>query len=864
MKYRVRIKSKNRKDALAEGAERLGVDPSKVIILEEANENYLVSVIDAPGEYDIEIRHDKMAAILRGITPPTGTGTPATIEDIEKELSDLGVNYGIEHDLIHATVKEVNETGKSLANITIAKGSPPQKGEKASIEVKIGKDAPNKDPKASVMVKPGQVIAIKTPATSGTPGKNIFGEDIPAVPGDDVSFATGENVTINKNGTDYASLCYGAARASWQGVSVTDFVSISKDRMYAEMSLFPVLFDNSRLTLDDIADILKLKGVKHGINTTSIQAVLDKGAPVENFRVAEATPAENGIDSKMEFMFSVNGIDPEEAAKNRAEGVLPAFDTRDVVLGGEILARKIPPVKQEDGKTITGEVIRAIKPEDRKIRAGNNVEARDNGYSFAVSEGVTAGYADYSADSISVMNLLKISEDRFSAGIALYAPSSKKRAITIDLIKEIMEKAGIIYGIDLDEIEVFLASEGKKGFPPKRIVIAKGNAPVHGEDAKINLSFSMEKQAGHVDSKTGLMDFKEHSLIHNVKKGDTLAEKIPFSSGTNGKDIFGDVISASQGKDSKLSPGKNVIISPDGLKLISDMDGMVIQDGGRMSVTRSHEIKGDIDMGTGNITMDGSLLIQGWVSTGFVVRASGEIHVGNGVDQAVIEAGAGLHIRGGIIGGENINVISGGELTALFIEKAKVHAKGDIIVHNDILNSSVSTGSRIDATGGNGRIIGGLVAALSGIKANETGSPTGIKTNIIIGFDPEKTKREEKIKKHLESFRRQKAKIDLVLVRFRNQKGLAEIPRSIRFKLAELIKQRRKIAQMEAKLNSYMERLHQKESEATKDNPPSLTVNRMVFAGTKINIKGSVMDVETDMPGKIKFYLDDNGRITFI
>ena len=52
MKYRVRIKSKNRKDALAEGAERLGVDPSKVIILEEVNENYLVSIIDAPGEYD--------------------------------------------------------------------------------------------------------------------------------------------------------------------------------------------------------------------------------------------------------------------------------------------------------------------------------------------------------------------------------------------------------------------------------------------------------------------------------------------------------------------------------------------------------------------------------------------------------------------------------------------------------------------------------------------------------------------------------------------------------------------------------------------------------------------------------------------
>jgi uncharacterized protein len=863
MKYRVRIKSKNRTDAITEGAERLGVDPSKVIILEEANENYLVSVTNAPGEFEIETQNDKMSAILRIIIPHSGAGSPVAIEDIEKELSGLGITYGIDHDLIHTTLKEVNKAGKSIGNIIIAKGNPPQKGEKARVDVKIGRDAPNRDPKASVMVNPGQVVAIKTPATSGTPGKNIFGEDVPAVPGDDIPFLAGENVTIKKNGADYVSNCYGAARSTWQGVSVTDYVNVSKDRMYAEMNLFPVLFDNSRLTLDDIADILKIKGVKHGINTATIQAALDKGEPVENFRVAEATPAKNGIDSKMAFMFRVNGIDPEEAAKNRAEGALPAIETRDIVLGGEILAKKIPTVKQEDGKTITGEVIKAIKPEERKIRAGKNVEARDNGQVFVVTEDVTAGYADYSGEAISVVNALEISEDRLSASILIYPASSMKRVMSVKLIREIIEKAGIKYGLNLDEIEGFFTSGWKKDFPLKRIVIAKGKAPVPGEDAKINLSFSMEREFGHVDSKTGLMDFKEQSLIHNVKKGDTLAEKILFTAGTHGKDIFGDVIQSSPGKDCKLFPGKNVIISPDGLELISDINGMVIQDGNRISVTQSHDIKGDVDISTGNLTMEGSLIIQGWVCTGFVVRASGEIHVGKGVDQAVIEAGAGLYIRGGIIGSENVNVLSGGNITAFFIEKARVHAKGDIIVQNDILNSSVSTGSIIDITAGKGRIIGGTVTAFSGIKANETGSPAGIKTNIIIGIDPEQEERKEKITRHLESFRHQKAKIDLFLVRFRNQKGHADILRSMRFKLDKLIKQRRNIAQMEAKLNSYMEELQQKETE-TKDHPPTLTVNRMVFAGTKIYIKGSVMDVETDMPGKIKFYLDEKNKITFI
>jgi hypothetical protein len=68
---------------------------------------------------------------------------------------------------------------------------------------------------------------------------------------------------------------------------------------------------------------------------------------------------------------------------------------------------------------------------------------------------------------------------------------------------------------------------------------------------------------------------------------------------------------------------------------------------------------------------------------------------------------------------------------------------------------------------------------------------------------------------------------------------------------------------MEGKLNSYMEELKEKEKDATA-LPPTLTVNRMVFAGTTINIKGAVLDVQTDMPGKIKFFLDENNKITFI
>jgi uncharacterized protein (DUF342 family) len=134
MKYRAYIKSKNRNDAIAEGAKVLGVAPSNVSIIEESPEKYLVIINDSPGEYDLEIRDDKMAAILRAVHLPAGNGRPVTYEDLEKALSDMGVTHGIDSYAIKQALEEVNATGKLQGSGVVAKGAPPQKGEKAQID----------------------------------------------------------------------------------------------------------------------------------------------------------------------------------------------------------------------------------------------------------------------------------------------------------------------------------------------------------------------------------------------------------------------------------------------------------------------------------------------------------------------------------------------------------------------------------------------------------------------------------------------------------------------------------------------------------------------------------------------------------
>ena len=67
---------------------------------------------------------------------------------------------------------------------------------------------------------------------------------------------------------------------------------------------------------------------------------------------------------------------------------------------------------------------------------------------------------------------------------------------------------------------------------------------------------------------------------------------------------------------------------------------------------------------------------------------------------------------------------------------------------------------------------------------------------------------------------------------------------------------------MEDKLTKYREKLRDKEK-TENIHPPSLTVNKIVYAGTIITIKESLFEVKEDIPGKVKFYLDDNNQATY-
>jgi uncharacterized protein len=851
------ISAGDNNSARVEGARQLGVQPEKVSVVQVDETTYTVSITNMPGQFEIFIQEDKMGAVLETITPPAGNGRPVTVEDIEHALTGLGITFGINKDVIKNIVSEVVEAAAPRTNIQIAAGEPAKTGEDGRIDFKIGQGAENKDPNANRMVRPGQIVAVRISAEKGTTGRNIFDEEVPSSRGKEIDFAPGDNVTVSRDGKTFSAAIYGVAQLTPKKVSIENPVKVGKSGMWAKMSIFPSLADNSKLTYQDVCTALEQSGVISGIKEDSIKKVIEAGQPVRDFMVAEAAPAEDGVNARIDFKFRLNGNTPEIVdAERRAGNLAPHTVIKEMFMSGDVIAVKTPPESPIHGHTIFGKTLAGAEPKDIQIKAGANVTILDDGVTFVVADGILAGYADYLDGQLCIEDPLHVSEDRLSVFLSVHPPSSRGTRMTADLVEKLAAGHGIVRRIDRSAVEQALNEAVSKNMPIHDAVIAQGKAAQQGKDGQIELKFQPEKIAGTIDENSGKINYKERKSIQKVKAGTFLAVKIPSTKGIEGVDVFGDIISPEPGNEKDLTPAGNVKVSDDGLSFTSEIDGIVfLSPDNKIWISKEFKVPGDVDYSIGNLSMEGSLDIKGWIQSGFEVRASDEIRIGGGVEDAIVEAGADIYINGGIIGSGGGHVHAGGKVTARFFEHAKVHAGGDIIVHDDIFRSAVATSGSLTASKGKGRIRGGSVDALKGVEVNEIGSDAGVKTYVSVGMDSKTRNLLADSKKQLKHFERQRAKMDKILAGCVKKYKHKTLPGEINRRLEKLVKQRRETVRKETMLAKFKQGLLQKISKNGTD-PVSVKVIKAVFSGAQIVIGGYVYHGEEDIRGKTTFVLN--------
>lgn len=329
-----------------------------------------------------------------------------------------------------------------------------------------------------------------------------------------------------------------------------------------------------------------------------------------------------------------------------------------------------------------------------------------------------------------------VAPDRMSAALRLYPPSVGGRPLTKRQVLDKLETQKISYGIDEKAIEDALANKEYC----TDVIVAKGQHQTAGRDAMIAYNFDISNNSRPELKEDGSVDFFKLNMLHHCTQGQVLAEIIPEEKGLDGIDVYGAVTPAREVHKLNFAFGRNLEVSPDGLQLISMVDGHVSLVDGTVFVSDIYSVE-DVSTATGNIEYHGNVEVKGNVCENFSIKTDGDVFVKGVVEGAVIEAGGNIIIARGMHGQNKGRLKAGGNVIAKFISAAVVDADG-FVEAEQILNSKVSAGPNIIADVGKGLITGGRVTAKSAVSAKNIGSPMGSATIVEVGGDP-------RLKKHL-------------------------------------------------------------------------------------------------------------------
>lgn len=151
-----------------------------------------------------------------------------SLDDIKKVLAENNVCLGVDEDAI---ARALNNT-EGGETIVIAQGIAPQAGDDAKIELLFEVQTtaePSVDERGRIDYKnlhfiqnarAGQILARKTPATPGSPGKSVFGGPVAPKPGRDRLLGKGTNTDVSSDGLSLAATIDGTIAFKFNTISV--------------------------------------------------------------------------------------------------------------------------------------------------------------------------------------------------------------------------------------------------------------------------------------------------------------------------------------------------------------------------------------------------------------------------------------------------------------------------------------------------------------------------------------------------------------------------------------------------------------------------------------------------------------------
>ncbi len=446
-----------------------------------------------------------------------------------------------------------------------------------------------------------------------------------------------------------------------------------------------------------------------------------------------------------------------------------------------------------------------------------------------------------------------VGDQDMKAYVMLTAPGPGGCDLSADSILSFLRNNKVVYGINEDVLQEL---EDRPRYREPTLA-AEGSRPQNGRDAYMQFNFSTDKTEIHLkESSDGRVNFKELGLIQNVVAGQPLARKVPAENAIPGRTVTGKILPARNGKDIPLPLGKNVRVSEDGVTVLAEINGQVTYIGGKINVEEVFTVQGDVNLKSGNVMFLGTVLVQGNVEDGFIVKASGNIEVHGNVGKSELVAEGDIIVHQGITGKSGGSILAGKNVWAKFIENAKVEAGESVIVSDGIVNSDVTANKKIICQGKRAAMVGGHFRACEEINTKTLGSPVGgTETVCEVGYDPKSKERMDHLNQQVSQLKHQIEEMDknisTLQILKKQRKTLPDEKEAI---LQESVAKRGEIAEEAAGLAKEIESI-----QAYLTNLKTrgkVSVSGKAHPGVRIIIKDVVEELKTDQKG-ITFYLDN-------
>jgi len=157
--------------------------------------------------------------------------------------------------------------------------------------------------------------------------------------------------------------------------------------------------------------------------------------------------------------------------------------------------------------------------------------------------------------------------------------------------------------------------------------------------------------------------------------------------------------------------------------------GVVLYKSGEsLDVVAQHVHQGAVDLRSGHLDMQGSLVIKGDVERLLQVRASGDVEVLGSVSGGSLRAAGSIRVSGSVRGGDDARVIAEHDVTLKSCEAAEVTA-GAVLRVQEAVNSQLQARDVRVA----GRLRGGAATAEHRLTVKEAGTAAGTVTFLRAG-----------------------------------------------------------------------------------------------------------------------------------